>query len=258
MLNDPRRTVNWSIFSRSPGTCGRHLADVTCRALVVNPASRAKTAALMMLMPLAFMPFRWPTSAELASKLTSSVPSPALATQSSFLNLISYLDEYFVWFTAANEFDGRVCISWSLNEESFRQRVGEMAECLGQLHPRFITFYQWTGKIGRVGDAEGLTTLNQIDELLGDFTSYSQLGLDGRGAQMRSADDARMLDELPSSGSLFRRFLDEDIQRCASTTVGSQSFQQCGFVDDPSAGDVDDPHRRLAALQCSRIDQICP
>ena len=79
----PRFTVSWRSLSRP---FSFRMEVLTWRALVTSPASLARIVALTMLIPFSFIPFKWPISAELASRFTSSVPSPA-----SHSTLYSYI-----------------------------------------------------------------------------------------------------------------------------------------------------------------------
>src|SRR5689334_257825 len=76
----------------------------------------------------------------------------------------------------------------------------------------------------------------EFDQFLSNFRTDTTLRFFGSGANMRRTDHVFKLEKSP----VGRRFLSEDIQCRASNLAADQRFVKRIFVDDTTAGTVDD------------------
>ena len=126
-----------------------------------------------------------------------------------------------------------------------RQLPGERAQVLAQLHVRFQPG-RILGRDGRHIDCIGHRAGEQeVAHLLGHLQSHVFLRLGRGGTQMRRAND--VLQRKKRAGDRRLRF--EHIERRTCHLPGRKRLRQGRFVDQATAGAVDDANAALAGRQ---------
>jgi len=128
--------------------------------------------------------------------------------------------------------------------------AGEGAELLGELHigleaRRLLD--RDRGHVDRVGDG---AVQQEIRHLFCHLHGHIELRLGRGGAEMRRADDARMVEQ----DIVLRRLFGEDVQRRTGDVAGIQRCFQIGFDHEAAAGTIDQPDLGLALRQSFGVD----
>ena len=130
--------------------------------------------------------------------------------------------------------------------------AGERAELLGEVEvgrqPRRILGRD-VGHVERVRDRAGQQV---VRHLLGDLQRHVLLRLDGRGAEMRRADEVGRAEQHVGLG----RLLDEDVEARAGDVAGHQQVAHRQLVDQTAARAVDDAHALLGLHQVGAAQDV--